>query len=219
MKNAKLLSTLLILSIVFIQQLYGNNLSIDSTSKSDSTIIKSFLEKLEKANTVKSLESLIELYKNDPIINNENQLEDIHPPIDKVIIKLENLLLESAKKNKGKGQFIIKDKYKYINESSPCSITYQEATGGNVLVKIEFEGDGIPFTLGGGGLRNNRDGDGSIQRYFGEIGGYEPKQIIKGEGDRLHRLTFGLIKEVGFVYLRGIGSVTSPNKKIVKLGK
>jgi hypothetical protein len=60
-------------------------------------------------------------------------------------------------------------------------------------------------------------GDGSILR-FKDVGIRMHGYTFVGEGDILNRLTFVVIKDVGYVYLRGKGKVISPEGVTTKLG-
>jgi hypothetical protein len=58
-------------------------------------------------------------------------------------------------------------------------------------------------------------GENSILRFDSEEIGINIKgYVYYGKGDRLHRLTFVLIKNIGFVYVRGTGQVVSPKGEI-----
>lgn len=47
----------------------------------------------------------------------------------------------------------------------------------------------------------------------------EPVQYtVTGEGDALHRLTFAVLDKIGYVYLRGRGTLVGPNGAEVRLG-
>lgn len=69
-------------------------------------------------------------------------------------------------------------------------------------------------------LNQNNIGDGSIIR-FGKsnvgikIEGY----TFLGAGDELHLLSFAIVKNIGYVYLRGKGSIQGPDNKVTVLGQ
>jgi len=63
-------------------------------------------------------------------------------------------------------------------------------------------------------------GDQSIHRFKGEIKFLgEEYPIFIGTGDKEHRLTFVLIKDIGYVYVRGDGKVILSSGRSVELGE
>ena len=63
-------------------------------------------------------------------------------------------------------------------------------------------GDSVPVVAGEIQLPA---GIGSIHRYNGTV--KLSRYTIEGQGDEFHRLTFAVVKGVGYVYLRGIGTI------------
>lgn len=162
-----------------------------------------FTEKLDKARTILEIESLIKEYVT-------------HKFADKAIEKIEHMLFKQVKSTEANGRFIIREVTPEPNRPK-SSLTFQGIAGGT-LCTTEFPHDqlvffGLPFAV------PKPFGDGSVHRFAGKIelgrGNYT---FIIGEGDKLNRLTFALIKDVGYVYLRGKGRVLLKNGKEIKLG-
>jgi len=110
----------------------------------------------------------------------------------------------------------------FIKTGLSGSVTLRGSDSGNVTAVLQFPGDRIlmmnPFS-GGSESAQVLLGDGSIQRFAGKVscglpGGY----TFTGEGDDLNLLTFGMLKGVGYVHLRGKGKVIMQDGKEVKLG-
>lgn len=114
-----------------------------------------------------------------------------------------------------------------IPEGVPARGTINQKDGLVYMLSSEFPGDGVVIwdayevvfasrvkeyaglfnePEGNFGLRTLLFADGSVHRFAGmvKLHGY----LINGTGDRLNRLTFGVVKGIGYVYLRGQGSVT-----------
>ena len=81
-----------------------------------------------------------------------------------------------------------------------------EIINGNAFLTggAEFPGDTEGF---GGLVLGNNYGDGSILRFRGGNPKIH-KCFFTGNGDVLHRFTFAVIKDIGYVYVRGKGKVT-----------
>jgi hypothetical protein len=91
------------------------------------------------------------------------------------------------------------------------------AMSGRVLFSPEFPGDKDSSpTHGGSTVPRLPLADGSVHRIRGKVtmGEY----TFLSEGDQLNRLTFGIVKDIGYVYVRGRGAVTLPNGEKIELG-
>ena len=143
---------------------------------------------------------------------------------DKIIPKLEHMIIEEIIAKGVKNRFVIKKITPAIDDS-PYSFTIESTKKGQIL-RTEFPGDKIPMFLSphpalGIMLKPViMFTPGSIHRFVGKVNLEIDGQIYSfiGEGDKLHRLTFGIIKNIGYVYLRGKGRVILKNGKEVKLG-
>ena len=97
---------------------------------------------------------------------------------------------------------------------SPSALTISE-TAGFWSLGMELPSDQIP-------QRNMQSiifGNGSIHRFSGEVRFDNAKlPVFFGEGDERHRLTFVLLSDVGYVYVRGQGRVVFPDGRTVRLG-
>jgi hypothetical protein len=175
--------------------------AVIGTQRNISTVVE---QEIAKADSVKELEALIKKYAD-------------HEMIDKVVEKLEIILIDEVRKTKGHGRYIISGISAQEN-ASPMSITFQGVDRKEVL--MEFAHDSYPMRISKphpfsdrGELTYPRESDffvdGSVHRYNGKTKALiDGKQgFVIGEGDRLHRLTFGVVEGVGYVYLRGRGKV------------
>jgi len=83
---------------------------------------------------------------------------------------------------------------------------------------MEFPNDRIPFSLGVGQSGTSIPlAHGSVHRFDGAVRLIEGYRFI-GEGERPYRLTFGIVKDQGYIYLRGKGRVITPSGEEVRLG-
>ena len=88
------------------------------------------------------------------------------------------------------------------------------AAWGNLFYFKEFSTDNLPKTVSGDYLPPLADG--SIHRIFGTLVSGEYKFI--SEDDKFNRLTFAVIRDRGYVYLRGRGKVISADGSETLLG-
>lgn len=159
---------------------------------------QNFDEEFNKAGTSEQLETLLKKYSNEG---------------EKIIPKLESTIISEIK-SKGVGnRFIIKEMT--VGAGSSGSVTLQEAAPGLMMLSMEFPGDSTPVSMGGSNIPL---GDGSIHRFVGKVELDAEGNTVIGEGDKLNRLSFCLIKDIGYVYLRGKGKVLLKNKKEVTIG-
>lgn len=146
---------------------------------------------------------------------------------DKAVVKAEELLIDEIK-NKGAGTRYVIEEFEAEPNTPSSKTTFQrkiitDAEGKTVILPgvefiTEFPNDQFPLSLDLP-VQPKIFGDGSIHRFNGEISMNRGKyQAIVGEGDRLNRLTFGLFKEVGYVYVRGKGKLLLKDGSEIKLG-
>lgn len=136
---------------------------------------------------------------------------------EKAIPRLEDMIVDRIKKNgPGRDRFVAKV---VIGTQSKIRNTIRAIAGsskdkGMLECSQELPGDydGLAAMI-----QAPNWGENSILRFgFHESGvaidikGYK----YLGRGDKLHRLTFVLIKNVGFVYVRGKGQVVSPKGEV-----
>lgn len=164
-----------------------------------------FEKEFKKAETTEQIEMLLKKYPAEG---------------EKIIPKLETTIITEIK-SKGIGnRFIIKEIKPRSGPSQKMTLKGQGEVYG---VFSEFPGDFILIPLGIGDKLSAGPveilTDGSIHRVMGrakfDIGNIN---AIIGEGDKLNRLTFFLIKDIGYIYLRGKGKVELKNGQEVKLG-
>jgi len=97
---------------------------------------------------------------------------------------------------------------------SPSAVTISDL-GGVWSLDLELPSDHVP-------QRNMQDilfGHGSIHRFAGEVR-FDSKKlpVFVGTGDERNRLTFLLLKDIGYVYVRGLGQLIFPGGRTVNLG-
>jgi len=95
-------------------------------------------------------------------------------------------------------------------------LVFSEGEGDEVKIMTEFPGDVMPLpnVYGQKIWRFRGRVPLSLQSETGETYQY----VFTGEGDDLNLLTFGRFPNIGFVYLRGKGTVTLLDGTVVKLG-
>jgi len=177
----------------------GSFVSEAKESLSEVTIV---YNKLSQSNTSEKLQDLIDDYSE-------------YHYCYRAIPKLERTILEEYRSNKFKNCTVLPLKV-YLNCLVKVTLegTLHQGNQGYISAGAEFPGDtdGLNATLYGPNY-----GDGSILRFTGtaiKINDY----IFEGDGDELNRLTFYVIKDLGYVYLRGKGNVTTPKGEIKALG-
>jgi hypothetical protein len=150
-------------------------------------------------NNAKTSQALEELLKKHP------------DQVDLIVPKLETTIIKEIETQGVKKRYVIKKIVPLPNYASG-GITFKESGQKGVpLVSTEFKGDNIEMTVnaasGSATSLNIPWGNESVHRFVGkvEIGGID--RIFIGEGDKAHRLSFGLIEQIGYVYLRGKGKV------------
>jgi len=155
--------------------------------------------------------------------------------LGRAIAKLEHLLVENIRTNGAGGRFVIRE-ITPDQKLAKGSLTLRENPKGGVMGVVENSGDSVPINLGEIGIRglqatsgsrwipnvfSKRDdgtikptndvpgGDGSVHRYSGmvPVPGQDDHILLVGEGERSERLTFALVEDVGYVYLRGKGKI------------
>ncbi len=164
-----------------------------------------FDDDFKKAETSGQLETLLKKYPAEG---------------EKIIPKLESTIINEILISKGTGnRFLIKEIMP--RPGLPGSLTIKGTGKGYMELSMEFPRDQIPISIGmGGGGSNLPLASGSIHRFAGEEVKFEVDGVYAfvGEGDKLNRLTFGLIKDSGYVYLRGKGKVILKDGKKIALG-
>jgi hypothetical protein len=140
---------------------------------------------------------------------------------DEVVPKVETLVLERIASNGAEGRFVIPE-VKPLAGFPTGRITMRGAGARGVArLTSEFPGDTVEMRFGmtGGDAGITAPwGAGSVHRFDGRVEMDGIDHVFIGEGDKPDRLSFGLTKNVGYVYLRGKGRVISSNGKEVKLG-
>lgn len=98
----------------------------------------------------------------------------------------------------------------------PCSLTFSDAGGGFWYAAMELPSDKTHI--------NNNDvaiyGNKSIHRFNGEVKFKDHNlPTFFGLGSIENRLTFLLVRDIGYIYIRGYGKVVFPDNEIVELGR
>lgn len=139
-------------------------------------------------------------------------------PVDKdEVVSIENSQIEEIKAVGVGHRFVIVDPILMGSDLVDGGLTFREgATPGTTDISTDFPGDVMPLPNVYGQRVWRFQGTVSLdlQDQSGAIYTYR----FVGEGDELNLLTFGRFPEIGFVYLRGKGSVISPDGVEVRLG-
>jgi hypothetical protein len=117
-----------------------------------------------------------------------------------IVPRIEALAIEEIRRDGPGDRFVIPGLEP--DEGQGNSVTLQ-ATSDRITLLTEFPGDTarVRFT------------DGSVHRFIGRFP-FADVVTLFGEGDKNHRLTFGVLDELGMVYIRGAGrAVTSADGK------
>ena len=132
--------------------------------------------------------------------------------------KLENTLLNEARARGFAHSFVLPlpTAGKLFKNTIEAKIgeNENEEKKGTIGYMEEFPGDTNGLTAM---LSAPNFGHGSILRFTGgniRLHNY----IFRGLGDKMNRLTFAAVRDVGYVYLRGHGHVTSPDNVLTPLG-
>jgi outer membrane protein assembly factor BamD (BamD/ComL family) len=138
--------------------------------------------------------------------------------VKKTIPKLEDSIVNEIRAGKEKQRYQIPIS---INGAFRVRTTfrasYSGGKDGTLSAGPSFPGD----TSGLIALFNNNNiGDGSIVRFGrSNVGMKIQGYIFRGAGDEFNLLSFAIVKNVGYVYLRGKGSVQGPDNKVTVLGQ
>ncbi len=124
--------------------------------------------------------------------------------------------------------------YPYTDE--PMLLSYIESNPGDRMVIPGIktsDGDAYSCTISEGGMATMEGtfdllhivnssldiwGNRSIHRFKGECKIGNDLPTIIGKGKEGNRLTFGLLEDVGYIYMRGYGTVIYPDGRTVQLG-
>jgi hypothetical protein len=128
---------------------------------------------------------------------------------------LEKKLFEIITKEGVGNRFVIKDSLLTGKNLVEGGLTFSEGAGGTTEISTGFPGDvmSFPNVYGQQVWRFRGKVSIDLQKSSGEI--YTYKFI--GESGDLNLLTFGRFPDLGFVYLRGSGTVIFPDGKEVKI--
>lgn len=159
------------------------------------------------------------------------------------IIEVERMIIDHIRKNGPGRRFVIKE-IAAEEESQQGSLCLHANPNGGVMAKTEYPGDKIRIDLSFAGVvaygEGSRwvpnifqqtprgvvatpdipGGDGSIHRYTGAIPlGVGVDYFLIAEANKTQRLTFAVLKHIGYVYIRGKGIVRTPRGNVVRLGE
>lgn len=159
------------------------------------------------------------------------------------VVEAEQMIVDHIRTTGPAGRFVIKE-ISAQDQEQKASVCLHANPKGGAMGKTEFPGDKIRMDLSFAGIvaygegsrwvpnifRNTPDGikttqdvpggDGSIHRYAGAIPlGVGLEYIFIGDTNTAHRLTFAVLKDIGYVYVRGKGIVRGPQGRTVKLGE
>lgn len=97
----------------------------------------------------------------------------------------------------------------------PSALTIKSATALYWSLEMELPSDTIYVR----NMKPSIYGNGSIHRFDGEVRFDNAKKaVVVGEGDERNRLTFVLLSDIGYIYVRGEGKVVFPDGRTVELG-
>ncbi len=187
----------------------------------DSVLVKDAKAKIERLN--KEQEREAEFNSKFKTLEDPDQIEKLidtyseYKFVEKAIPRLEDMIVDRISKNgPGRDRFVAKV---VIGTQGKIRNTISAMAGGSkdkgmLEYSQEFPGDHDGLTAM---LQAPNWGENSILRFGSndsrieiDIKGYK----YLGRGDKLHRLTFVLIKNAGFVYVRGKGQVVSPKGEV-----
>jgi hypothetical protein len=159
------------------------------------------------------------------------------------VVEAEKIIVDHIRAKGPGGRFVIKE-VSAQDQERKASVCLHANPQGGAMGKTEFPGDKIRMDLSFAGIvaygegsrwvpnifRNTPEGikttqdvpggDGSIHRYSGAIPlGVGLDYIFIGEANAAHRLTFVVLKDIGYVYVRGKGIVKGPQGKVIQLGE
>lgn len=171
------------------------------------TEAKNSIDKLEKENELKILIEAAETpHQAEQLLLQHAEMVDV------IIPKLEQFLLSQIKKNGPGDRLVIKEEItSFLRAARPVGMTFESSS-----VLMEFPGDIVPII-------NNQPsyfGDHFIHRFKGRV----DLKIGNGlytfvsDDDKRNRLTFVFMEKIGYVYLRGKGSVSMKGEREVRLG-
>lgn len=175
-----------------------------------------FTEMLSKVNEIQEIEALVREYASNEFVG-------------EAIVKVEQILIRDIKKDGAKGWFVIQNILPVL-EKSKGSVTFKPSSSGIGSYAItEFSNDKIIFSLPLlSGVQVSGEGSKWIANIFQkEFIGFIPTDDVPGGDESVHRfigliplgedyivggsekvnerLSFALIKDIGYVYLRGTG--------------
>lgn len=181
--------------------------------------VRSRIEELKKEAVFES-----EFYAKLNTVDNQAEIEKLIDSYSKytfmknVIPKVEDMIITKIRiDGSGHNRFVVKAD---ITEGGRIRNTFWAVKTKNDKTKASFL-VGQDFPSDDQGLNAlmfaPNWGDNSILRFSNEGIGIEISKggyVYHGKGDRLHRLTFVLLKNIGWVYVRGKGQVVSPKGEI-----
>lgn len=132
--------------------------------------------------------------------------------VEFILPKLERKIVDDIIEN-GVGSRLVVSGIK-TETASPSSVTISD-DGGVWKLEMEQPSDRILQI----NMRPSIFGSGSIHRFSGEVK-YDNIKLpsFVGTGDERNRLTFLLLKDTGYVYMRGKGRLVFPHGQTVELG-
>jgi len=146
------------------------------------------------------------------------ELVDKYPgEMERIIPMIETSIMQEIANKGTKARFVINEIELGAGLQGRLTISAVDSANKILQFNCEFDGDRIPII-------NNEPripwANCSVHRYEGEVRINFDSDLFTffGEGDKLHRLSFCVIENIGYVYLRGRGRVLLKNEKEVKLG-
>jgi hypothetical protein len=132
------------------------------------------------------------------------------------VVEIENNLYARITSEGAGDRFVIKDSTLAGSDLVEGGLTFSESADGQVQISTEFPGDVMPLpnVYGQRVWRFRGKAFMDIQKLTGEVVRY----TFVGESDDLNLLTFGRFPDIGFVYLRGKGTVIFPDGQEAKVG-
>lgn len=164
--------------------------------------LTTFDQDFKKADTLEQIETLLKKYPNEG---------------EKIIHKLEVVIIDEIKRKGVGSRFIVKEYMPRPDKSG--SITLMEEPE-HIRFLPEFPGDMKElFFDGKTGMFSPPSGYDSVHRFVGKIE-FKIGNVYAfiGEGDKLNRLTFALIQNIGYIYVRGKGKAILKEGTEIKFG-
>jgi Sel1 repeat len=141
---------------------------------------------------------------------------------DELVPQIETLIVSDIIVNGAGNRLVVGDVA--VSKSAPAIKVTLARAGRDadlVLQSTEFKGDVLSFgSVSDRGLSQSSPGDGTVYRFKGRVSSRVGRLVSYDSPDvKSERLTFALVHGLGFVYLRGNGTVSAKDGRQTRLGR